>query len=355
MLLGQDFGRSHQGHVEAAFDRHERAAGRDHSFARADLSLHQPSHRVRAAQIAAQLAQHSGLGCGEFEIEQAQKRFDQPIVAAAGQSARLRLEILSPPLDGHLQVQKLVEGQALSSLLRVGQFLWEVQLTHRFRPRGQRRQDETRPRFPNLVLEASQRPPDQPAQPALGHPFGQRVNRSDAVDVNKQLVARFNHFGFRMIDDARLDRFQLAENHDLVVHGEIFLHERQVPPPAMQPASAVFEDKLKNRFGALPVGLEALSDDASASRGRSPHFELADAQEMPAVFVAPRPMQQQLLDGEQSEPGQLRGSFRPDAGQRLQRSRERKIWSPRHKPVYSGSSFHREAGSSMDLRFAQRS
>ena len=39
--------------------------------------------------------------------------------------------------------------------------------------------------------------------------------------------------------------------------------------------------------------------------------------------VAPRPVKQQIEDGMESEPGELRGAFRADAAQRGERRRER--------------------------------
>ena len=47
VLFGQDLGRRHERDVVAAFQRHQRAAGRHGGFARADVALEQAAHRER--------------------------------------------------------------------------------------------------------------------------------------------------------------------------------------------------------------------------------------------------------------------------------------------------------------------
>ena len=47
MLLGQKLGRRHDRDLEPGLDRDQRRRGRDHGFAAADVTLHQPLHRMR--------------------------------------------------------------------------------------------------------------------------------------------------------------------------------------------------------------------------------------------------------------------------------------------------------------------
>ena len=88
----------------------------------------------------------------------------------------------------------------------------------------------------------------------------------------------------------------------------------------MQPARAVLKHKLEHGLRAVPESLEPLGDDAPSSRGRLAGLELPDSPQMPSVFLAPGPMQQQILDADQAQPGQLRRPLDSDARQFLERS-----------------------------------
>ena len=77
-----------------------------------------------------------------------------------------------------------------------------------------------------------------------------------------------------------------AEDDHLVAHGEVLLHERQVPPAAMQPRRAVVEDKLEDGFGVVIEPLDAEGDDVAARGGRLIELQFGDGPEVAAVFVA---------------------------------------------------------------------
>jgi hypothetical protein len=51
VLLGQDLGRRHEGHLQAVLHRHERGEQRDDRLAGADVALQQPVHRLRTLQV----------------------------------------------------------------------------------------------------------------------------------------------------------------------------------------------------------------------------------------------------------------------------------------------------------------
>ena len=99
-----------------------------------------------------------------------------------------------------------------------------------------------------MPFKPFQRPPDESAQPPLRQAFGERIDRRNAVDVDETFLAAFDDFGFRVVHRARLGFDELAEDKHLVANGKILFHERQVPPPAMQPRRAVVEHEFKNGF-----------------------------------------------------------------------------------------------------------
>ena len=93
MLFRQHFGRRHEGDIVAAFQRHQRAAGRHDGLAGAHIALQQPAHRVCAGKALAQFAQDPRLRLGQLEPEPGQKGFDEMIVPAARQRLGPGLEV----------------------------------------------------------------------------------------------------------------------------------------------------------------------------------------------------------------------------------------------------------------------
>ena len=88
MLLGENFRRRHQRHVESAFNGHEGAASRYHRFARAHVALNKAPHRRVVRHVVAQLTQDAGLRARKRKPELVQKGLDEVIIAATWQAAR---------------------------------------------------------------------------------------------------------------------------------------------------------------------------------------------------------------------------------------------------------------------------
>ena len=275
--------------------------------------MQQPAHRLRAAEIVADFTEDARLRGGKREAERVEKRLDEMIVPRAGQAARVSLKFSAARLDLRLQFDELVEREAAAGDFHVGHFFREVEQVNGAGQGGQRGRGFLR--LHDLRLELLERPPDQPAQPALRQPLGERINRRDAVEVDGDFLAGLDVFRLGMVDGARLERIGFAENHHVVADREILFEERQVPPAAMQPRRAVVENELEDGLGALGKIIHALRDDLAA-RGRG-HAELQilDREKMAAVLVAARTVEEEIVDGENFQPRQLRRAFGADAGQ----------------------------------------
>ena len=141
--------------------------------------------------------------------------------------------------------------------------------------------------------------------------------------MDEIFLALLDCFRFRMVDGARLQIDRLAVNHHFVTGLKVLLHERQVPPAAVQPRRAVVENEFEHRFAAAAPAFDAARDDFAARGGCLVQGQPGNGADMPAVFIAPRPVKQQIEDGMESEPGELRGALRADAAQRGERRRER--------------------------------
>ena len=148
--------------------------------------------------------------------------------------------------------------------------------------------------------------------------------------MDEVLFAVLDDFGLRVVHRPRLESYRLAEHDHLVAYRKILLHERQVPPAAMQPRCPVIENQFKDGLRVLLKPLHAEGDDGAPRGGRLAELQLGNGPEMPAVLVAPWPMQEQVFDGANLQPCQLRRAFRADAGQRGHRSgkrRDRLSWA----------------------------
>jgi hypothetical protein len=124
---------------------------------------------------------------------------------------------------------------------------------------------------------------------------------------------RWHNLCFRVIHRARAQRIGLAKNHHLVANAEVFLHKRQVPPPAVQTPGAILQNELINRPDPFAVAIEAGSHNCSAGQRGLFQLQFGNALKMPAILVAPRPVQQEVAHRAQFQPFQLRRAFRPDA------------------------------------------
>src|SRR5205814_10159339 len=120
----------------------------------------------------------------EREPEPLEKRFDEMIIAAARQRLAMALEIFTPPLKGQLQRDEFIQGEAGARFLHLTHLLREMDLAQRPGPVWQIRQADGGPGIIELP-HLEQRAPDETAQPTLRQALRQRINRHDAVNVDR--------------------------------------------------------------------------------------------------------------------------------------------------------------------------
>ena len=159
---------------------------------------------------------------GQLEAELGEKGLDQMIVPTAGQRLGLGLEVPPAKLDLPLELDELVQRESAPRCLRVRQGFGEVQHANRLgaggKGRGKLQPGGLGQGIGDLTLKLIQRPPDKRAQPALGQPFGERVNGSQAAEVDDRVLAVFHDFRFRMVHGARLELHRLAEDDHFIAH-----------------------------------------------------------------------------------------------------------------------------------------
>ena len=137
VLLRENFRGRHESDIETAFQCHQRAARRHRRFAGSDIPLQEPAHRMFAAEVRPDFAQHTGLRAGQFEAERRQKRFHQAVVTAAGQGPGIDLKFFPARLNLNLQGSELIQCQPLTADFHVRQFLGKMYHVNRIGARGQ--------------------------------------------------------------------------------------------------------------------------------------------------------------------------------------------------------------------------
>ena len=211
MLAGQDFGRGHQGGLEAAGGRVGQGQGGDGGLARTDVALKQPAHLFAGGQVAADFGDGLGLGVGQGEGQ----GLEQVVGGGAGGDDGRGLDLAGAATAGQGQLvgQEFVIGQALAG----GGLGRQVGLARRGVQGVQRRA----PAQPVLLLQPGGVLPfrqvggggqgglDQFAQLARGQALGRRIDGFGSGDVGG-LVGRDN---VRVDDlDLAVEAFDLARD-----------------------------------------------------------------------------------------------------------------------------------------------
>ena len=137
MLLREGLGRRHERSLAAGLDRPQERVERDDGLPRADVALEEPLHRLRVAEIPADLPDRGHLLRGELEGQGGVVALDQ--LAVAGQSLRARelLERAAAALEAQLEREELLEGQPLAGGLGLGAVERAVRCHERVRPERQ--------------------------------------------------------------------------------------------------------------------------------------------------------------------------------------------------------------------------
>jgi hypothetical protein len=91
----------------------------------------------------------------------------------------------------------------------------------------------------------------------------------------------------------------------------------------VQPRRAVVEYEFENRLLSAAEMFCSEGDNSAARGGWLGQLQPGDGPEFPAILVAPRPVEQQILDRENSQSGKLRRALGPDSPQRCDRLCER--------------------------------
>ncbi len=200
VLLGQDLGGSHDGHLVAVLHRHQRSQERHQGLAAAHVPLHQPVHGVGRHHVGLDLGQDPALGLGQGKGKQLQERLGVRVVHGKRDSL---LQGHPPPLERQAQFQEeeFVENQG--PVGRVPPLLQGTGVGV-----GSRKVDRSQG-----LGQGQQRPlTDHPGRQGALHAGGEAVHDLLHDLAQRLLVQPLGE---------RIDRHQPAESHRVPRHGRL--------------------------------------------------------------------------------------------------------------------------------------
>ena len=263
VLLGEQFGGSHEGALVAALQRRHQRQGRHDGLAAPHVPLEQAEHRVRAGEVVQDLHHYPFLRRGEPEGWNRRQGLPERRAEPVGPRPRRRLLPPPPERQGHLQIQQLAVDQPqmrrappLVQRLDVGVASRMVERLERLAQRRQAVATEElrgdRLRDLSREIDVLEHAVQQPAQRRRPHLAGGRIDGGDPVAMDG---ARRRLAGGVHQLDAVPHRFHRTV--EKVLLPTCLIHQiRAVEPDDRQPPGAVLDEAADQRE-APPAGRDA--------------------------------------------------------------------------------------------------
>ena len=125
---------------------------------------------------------------------------------AQGRAGGVGFEVATAALQGELELDELVEGQALAGRLAPRPPLAGKCSRRRAGARGMGSSGARLGQgSATCCRDVVQGPPDQAAQPALGEPFGEGIDGDDAADVDRAFLTPVHRLGLRVVHRGGLE------------------------------------------------------------------------------------------------------------------------------------------------------
>ena len=346
VLLGENLGRRHEGHLQAVLHRDDCRLQRDDRLSRPDIPLQQPIHRARLLHVGDDLRQRLFLGSGRLERQHALQRLAHFRIGHHRERLAFPVGVAPAQEQADLEQEELLENQALlrgsaERLQRVERraFRREMRvLERRAAPRqSEPRQQVRRQHIVEIRRQPIERLPNQRALKFRPDRADLLVHGHDPTGVQAarflRLVVRAENLvvGIAEFDAAAPVELQLAVQHDAGAARQLVGEVHLVGPRGAQATGLVTNQRLEHLESLAPrpadLCLDDLADDgarliAEAQRG--------DRGEPGAVFIAERKAVQQVLDVHQARAAQIRGAAGSDALEKLQRGCEKILDGVRH-------------------------
>ena len=330
MLLGEDFGRRHEGDLPAVLHREERRQQRHDGLARADVALQQPVHRLRLLHVLADVLQRLALAAGEVKREHASQRLTDPIVDVDRETLALGIALLPPQQQADLKAEEFFQDQPTlcrrSKPVENCEGLIGLREVRRDERGAAIRQPQCaahvgRQGLWQIVGKSRQR---------VGHqlPLHLRSDRPRAF-VDWDDTACVKRFDLVAVDDLELRvgdlqarplvAFERAVHDHPGARPDLIFQVRRVEPGQPHRAGLVAEQRLEDPHAGTPRASQSGRDDLPGNRDSLAFAERRDRLQAAAVFVAQREAEEEIFDRGKAGAGEVGRFARADALQELQR------------------------------------
>ncbi len=323
VLLGEDFGRGHDGGLMAGGDGLEHGADRDGGFAGADVALEQAIHGCGAGEVAGDLADGLLLAAGEREGQAGADVFFDPGVPLERRGEQAGAEPGAAEGDADLQEEEFVVGEAAARgadfFFGGGRVLGAVGV-------GEGGECAVGAEGGvEVVFDEGERGGEVGLDGALddgrGAGFRGRVDGAEGFFLRgaRRRVLEDGEFGVGDLD-AAAEAFGLALDPDVGAGEDLVFDIGHVEPDKVEPRGAVVQDGFD--AGALAAN-KAGSCDLASGADDAAGLDVGDGGFGFELFVAEGDVGDEPAEVGEAEGAEGGGVLRADAAEPVHRRRER--------------------------------
>ena len=330
VLVGEDFGRRHERHLQPVLHRHQCRDERHHRLARSDVALEQAIHRLRPLHVLDDVAQGRLLSGGQLERQHLPRRVADPIVDDDRPCLALAAVARAPQAHTGLEQEKLLENQPLLGLRpelvqrlerRIGRRKMRGHERLTARHQATRLAHRRRNGVEHVLGQVRQHAVKERALDARRERSGLLVHRNDARRVHGRIrivgvIAQ--HLVVRIADLQALAELHRAVQHDRLARMKHVLQERLVGEDRPRRPARIAHDEFEQAEAGTTRGTDAGGDDLADDRHRLARANGRHGDDFGAVLVPTRQTQQQILDRVHPDALKIGGAPRPDATEKLQ-------------------------------------
>ncbi len=324
MLLGQNFGRSHQSRLVARSACHDEGVERDDGFPGPDVALNEPVHGSLRSHVALYFSDDAFLSRRQLKRQESRQSPEERRRRIESYPLHFLLDGLLPTGQRQLQQEQLLKRQPSVSRSRspfklpgIAPGRRKMNIADRLLNRRQAmaRPQLHRKHFFQLPRVGIHQPFHQHAHLPGGPSFGFVIDRNDPSHVQTGISLVTYHLVLRNFH-ARIRPAFLAHDHapgqqDPRPNREQGFEEGLIEEHDVQTTGGIFDRDVDDRQPATAGTLDFHPGHDAANRRPTSRYNLPDRRHNGAVLVAPGQAPQCLFHRLDAEPFEHRRPFRP--------------------------------------------
>ena len=334
VLLDQQFRRRHQHRLHAAHCATEHRRRRDHGLAGTDIALDQSQHRPAGSEVVRDLADDAALRAGQRERQfflELRGGDEHMLDARTGRG----LDLLAQQPHAELVREQFFADQAQLRRMTFEQQIAEIAALRLMQgaqcaQRVWAHQARKIMAVVGIVLGDVERLFDQAAQPRLGEPGGERIDRRQSF-FRRQECGIFGNaiFGMHHLQPLRAQAHGAEGAHPAVFRERDLLCFVEMEEAQQETVLAVVDG---NAQRALAGEADVDRHDTTADQRFVARFHFVQWHEAATVLVARRQVQQEILHALDAECAQLHRDGRAGTFEKrdLGRQRQRRLRTTAH-------------------------